>query len=50
MRYNELISETRRLGGFVVTPVNVQDENIDEAQEHNYVASAITRRIMTATS
>ena len=47
MRYNELISETRRLGGFVVTPVNVQDENIDEAQEHSPVASAVTRRIMT---
>ena len=47
MRYNELISETRRLGGFVVTPVNIQDENIDEAQEHSPVASAITHRIMT---
>ena len=47
MRYTELISETRRLGGFVVTPVNIQDENIDEAQEHSPVASAVTRRIMT---
>ena len=31
MRYNELTTEARTLGGFAVKPVNVQGQEVDEA-------------------
>jgi hypothetical protein len=47
MRYTELIAEAQRLGGFQVTPLHIEGQDVDESQEHSPVASAVTRRIMT---
>lgn len=31
MRYSELVTEARRLGGFQVTPLNIEDQDVEEA-------------------